>query len=174
MTTPTRDATFTWSDPIAVAMACAQRSGIDAMRAIASGEIPPPPIATVLGMRIPMVEDGEIVFAMPASEMLCNPSATIHGGIIATLLDTVMTCAVYTKLALGRTCTTVDINVHFVRPILPNGRDIVARGRVLYSGRTHATAEASATDDDGKLYAHATGGMAIMDIAEATRFLKAP
>lgn len=157
-----------------VAMACARRSGIGAMRAIASGEIPPPPIATVLAMRIPLVEDGEIVFTMPAGEMLCNPSATIHGGIIATLLDTVMTCAVYTKLPLGKTCTTLDINVHFVRPIAPDGRDIVARGRVLYAGKTRATAEASAADADGRLYAHATGGMAILDLAEATKYLAAP
>lgn len=165
MTTEPREATFRWSDPKQIAMACAQRSGLDAMRAIASGEIPPPPIAAVLSMRIPVIEDGEIVFTMPAAEFLCNPAATIHGGIIATLLDTVMTCAVYTKLPVGKTCTTVDINVRFVRPIAPDGSEIVARGRVLHAGRTRATAEASATDRDGKLYAHATGGMAILDLS---------
>ena len=65
------------------------------------GAAAPPPAAALLGMRLDEVERGRIVFSVVADEMHENPMGTMHGGIIATLVDTAMGCAVFSMLPAG-------------------------------------------------------------------------
>ena len=71
---------------------------------------------------------------------MTNPMGSVHGGIAATLLDTVMGCAVHTVLDDGESYTTTDLHVHYVRGVNP-GKTIVATGTVVHRGRRLATAE---------------------------------
>ena len=139
-------------------------TGIEIMRAIAGGVIPPAPAAMLLGMDFVTVEDGYVRFAAKAAMKLTNPQGTIHGGIIATLLDTAMTCAIFTKLPRGKTCTTTDMSVQFVRPLAPDDGQMTADGYVINAGNTRATARAELKNADGKLCAYATGGAAILEM----------
>ena len=61
---------------------------------------------------------------MPGPEHL-NPLGVVHGGILSTLLDSAMGCAVHTTLAAGETYTTLGLDVKFVRPVRrrPRARD---------------------------------------------------
>ena len=74
-------------------MAAASRgaglSGIEYLKAIAAGEIPPPPIAVLLGFELVEVEEGRAVFAVTPGEYHYNPIGVVHGGLAATLLDSV-------------------------------------------------------------------------------------
>ena len=86
---------------------------------------------------------------------MTNPMGSVHGGIAATLLDTVMGCAVQTTLDDGEAFTTTDLQVHYVRTVNP-GTAVHATGTVIHRGRRLATAEGRLVDERGKLVAHAT------------------
>jgi uncharacterized protein (TIGR00369 family) len=85
-----------------------------------------------------------------------NPLASVHGGIVATLLDSVMGCAVHSKLPRGRGYTTVEIKVNYVRPVTAATGRVRAEGTTIHVGRQIATAEGRLVDAAGRLYAHAT------------------
>src|SRR3954453_23169360 len=80
--------------------------GSDFLRAIQDGELPPPPVAELLGFEIVEVAKGEVTFAMTPAEKHYNPIGSVHGGVVATLLDTVMGCALHTLLPRGAWYTT--------------------------------------------------------------------
>ena len=150
--------TVTWEDPSPVRILGATRSGLDLWRAIAAGDLAPPPIARLLGFdHIEEVEEGRIVFLMDPAEEHLNPLGTIHGGVLTTLLDSAMGCAVHTTLAAGALYTTLELKVNFLRPAFPGGGTLRAEGRVVHGGSTVALAEAQITDaQTGKLVAHGT------------------
>jgi uncharacterized protein (TIGR00369 family) len=131
-------------------LASAESGGLAFLEAIRDGELPPAPIADLLGFRIRSVTEGAVTFALTPAEQHYNPIGMVHGGVAATLLDTVMGCAVHTLLAAGVGYTTLDISVRYQRAITVDTGVVVATGTVLHSGRRTATAE-------GRLVAEATG-----------------
>jgi uncharacterized protein (TIGR00369 family) len=164
----TRTRTIEWEDPLGLARAGAAMSGIEAMRAIASGELPPPPIAVTLGMEVESVRPGRAVFSLLPQEFHYNPLGVVHGGIAATLLDTVMGCAVQTLQPVGRGYTTLELSVKYVRAITLETGVVIAEGSVVHAGRRVATAEGRVTArDSGKLLAHATTTCLIVDSGDS-------
>src|SRR5258705_9738136 len=99
--TRTRSRTFSWEDPSAAADAGLRVPGLEYIRAIAAGTLPPPPIAQLLGFEIVQAEDGRAVFAMEPAEGMVNPIGAVHGGGAATLLDSCMGCPLPTKPSAG-------------------------------------------------------------------------
>src|SRR2546430_3976089 len=93
-----RSKTITWEDPLATARLGATMSGLEYMTAIAEGRIPGAPIAAHFGMRWERVEPGEVVAVLEPDESLYNPIGMVHGGVAATMLDSVVGCAVHTTL----------------------------------------------------------------------------
>jgi uncharacterized protein (TIGR00369 family) len=158
----TRSFTATWSDPQALAEKARSMRGIDFLRAMTQGQLPPPPIASVLGFRIAEVKEGEVVFELVPSERLYNPIGVVHGGIAATLLDSAMGCSVHSQLPLGDAYTTLEMKVNLVRAVTLQSGVLRATGRVIHSGRSTATAEGRLEDASGKLYAHASTTCQIM------------
>jgi uncharacterized protein (TIGR00369 family) len=154
----TRHRTVTWEDPSPVRILGATRSGLELWQAIAAGELPPPPVARLLGFdEIETVEEGRVVFAMDPAEEHLNPLGTVHGGVLTTLLDSAMGCAVHTTLPAGALYTTLELKVNFLRPAFPGGGRLVAEGRVVHRGSSVALAEAQISDGaTRKLVAHAT------------------
>jgi uncharacterized protein (TIGR00369 family) len=158
-----RSRTFTWSDPLATASAARELSGLEAIRAIAAGELPPPPIAELLGMDITHVEPGHVVFALEPAEWMYNPIGSVHGGIAATILDSSLGCAIHTMLAAGVGYTTSDLQVRFVRALSADTGRVLAESRVVHAGRRLATAEGKLyAEADGKLFAHASTSCLIL------------
>jgi uncharacterized protein (TIGR00369 family) len=154
--TASRTRTITWEDPRIGAAQAPTMAGIDYLRAIVAGDIPPPPIARLLGMRLEEVEPGRAVFGLTPSEEHFNPIGMVHGGIAATLCDSAMGCAVQSLLPLGTAYTTAEIKVSYVRAMGLDTGPVRCEGVIIHSGRRMATAEARLTDAAGKLYAHAT------------------
>src|SRR5437764_1586728 len=152
-----RTRTISWQDPIQGAQLGRTMSGIDYLKAIQEGTIPPPPIAVLMNMRIAEVSEGRVVFAAEPEEYHYNPIGTVHGGLAATLLDSAMSCAVHTTLAAGDHYTTLEIKVNFVRPIAVETGRVRAEGRLLHRGGLVATAEGSiVAERGGQLLAHGT------------------
>jgi uncharacterized protein (TIGR00369 family) len=158
-----RSRTFSWSDPLATASAVRNLSGLEAIRMVAAGELPPPPIAELLGMDIIQVGHGHVVFALEPAEWMYNPIGSVHGGVAATVLDSSLGCAVHTTLDAGVAYTTSDLHVRYVRAMSSSSGRVLAESRVVHSGRRLATAEGRLyAEEDGKLFAHASTSCLIL------------
>ena len=130
-------------------------TGLELLQAVFDGHLPPPGVAPLLGMEGVSAEVGRVVFALDPTHEHTNPLGTVHGGILATLLDSAMTCAVFTSLPAGTTTTTVVLSVRYVKAAQPGGQRLLAEGGVVHLGRRLATAEGRVTGPDGTLYATA-------------------
>ncbi|MER7548225.1 PaaI family thioesterase [Actinomadura sp.] len=113
-------------------------------------------IGTLLGITAESLEPGRVVFALTPRPDFSNPLGTVHGGIMSTLLDSAMACAVHTSLAEGAGYTTLELKVNFVRAVPLDGGRLVCEGTTVHVGRKVATAEGRITDADGRLVAHGT------------------
>ena len=161
-TTTTRTRVLEWSNPVATAAAGAELAGIDYMRALIAGELPAPPIAITMNMGPIELEEGRVVFAGEPGEEHYNPIGVVHGGYAATILDSVLGCAVHTTLPLGVGYTSLGLEVKYVRPITRDTGRVLCTGEVLYRGRKQATAEARLTSEEsGKLLASGTSTLMI-------------
>jgi uncharacterized protein (TIGR00369 family) len=148
-------------DPVEAARDLAQLDGLAALRAMIAGELPPPPIATLLGFDLVEVDEGRVVFAVEPGDHHYNPIGMVHGGLAATLIDSATGCAVHTTLPAGTGYTTTDVQVRFVRPITRDTGRIECVGQVVHRGRTLATAEARLSSGD-RLLAHGTASLLIL------------
>jgi uncharacterized protein (TIGR00369 family) len=136
--------------------------GLSFLEAIRAGELPPAPIGELLGFSVGEVERGRVVFVMEPQEKHYNPIGMVHGGVTATLLDTVMGCAVHSTLPQGVGYSTLDISVRYLRPVTVATGTVVATGNLVHSGRRTATAEARLVDEStGQLLATATSTLLV-------------
>jgi uncharacterized protein (TIGR00369 family) len=113
-----------------------------------------------LALSLERVEPGEVDVAMDVQRHHLNLMGTLHGGMIATLADTATGLAMRSTLEDGWTFTTTQLAVTFLSP----GRQgrVLARGRVVKSGRRFGYAEADVVDAEDRLLARATATFAVM------------
>jgi uncharacterized protein (TIGR00369 family) len=152
-----RRRTVRWDDPVGSAEAAGRLAGLPFLEAIRDGRLPAPPVSRLLGFELTEAEVGRAVFECEPSESHYNPIGSVHGGVISTLLDSALSCAVHTTLPAGTGYTTAELKVNFVRPVATGTGRLRSEGRVIHVGSRLATAEARLTDAAGKLYAHAVG-----------------
>ncbi|MEO8505576.1 MAG: PaaI family thioesterase [Acidobacteriota bacterium] len=155
-TTPARTRTVSWTDPLAIASAARGKSGKEILEALIRGEVDHPPFAHLLGLRLIEVGDGLAVFSVEPAEFHYNPIGVVHGGLLATALDSAMGCAVHSTLPMGTAYTTLEIKANFVRPATMTTGPLRCEARVIHRGKTSATAEGKVVDGSGRLYAHGT------------------
>lgn len=157
-----RQHTITWDDPFAMADAGRELSGFAYLSAAFRGELPMPPIASIMNMRGSEVEEGRVVFEAVPAEYHYNPIGTVHGGFASTLLDSAMACAVHSMLPVGASYATLELKVNLVRAITLQTGTVYCEGKIVYLGGRVATAEGRLTDANGKLYAHGTTTCMVM------------
>ena len=87
-----------------------------------------------LKLSIEVIEDDTVVIRMPYSDDLCRSHQMVSGQAMMALIDTCMVFVCYVGQGKYSNCTTVSQNTSFMRPAM--GRDILATGRVLKSGRS--------------------------------------
>jgi len=131
-------------------------SGLELLRALGSHLDAVPNIGRLLGMQVDRVDEGEVVMSLETRPDFSNPLGSVHGGVCATLLDSVMACAVHTTLEPGVGYSTLEIKVNYIATVPTTGVRLTATGRTVHVGRTTATAEGSVYDEDGRLIAHGT------------------
>jgi uncharacterized protein (TIGR00369 family) len=157
-----RSRTITWTDPARARFRGRTLTGFERLVAIQRGELAPPPAAALLGMQLDEVGEGRTVFSIFADEIHENPMGTMHGGIVAALVDTAMGCAVSSILPANAGFTTLELKTNYVRAITQATGRVYAEGTVVHSGGRVATTEARVHDDNGALYAHATSTCLIL------------
>ncbi|MFG1887764.1 PaaI family thioesterase [Micromonospora sp. NPDC049051] len=153
---PVRSRTFSWSDPGVNAAHVGRRDGLDLLRAMIAGELAAPPIMHLVDMSRMEADKGWVAVELVPQEFHYNPLGTVHGGVIATLLDTAAACAVHTTLPAGVGYTSLDLNVKYLRAVTVASGTLRCEGTVLQSGRRTALAEAKLLDAKSRLVAHAT------------------
>jgi uncharacterized protein (TIGR00369 family) len=150
-----RSRTFSWEDPIAIRDAGLTMSGLEFIKAVFEGKLPPPPIAATMDFSGAEAEGGRAVFVGEPGEFLYNPIGVVHGGFAMTILDSAMGCAIQTTLAAGERYTSLETSVNFVRPITTETGRVRCEGTVLHRGGRVATAEGKLiAEKTGKLLAH--------------------
>jgi len=157
-----RSRTISWTDPARSRLRGRELNGYDRLVAMQRGELSPPPAVSLLGLHLDEVAPGRTVFSMLADEMHENPMGTMHGGIVATLVDTAMGCALSSLLPADTGFTTLELKTNFVRAITQATGRVYAEGTVVHSGGRVAMTEARVRDDSGALYAHATSTCLIL------------
>ena len=134
--------------------------GLTQLRAlIASGRRPG--IAVTLDFALTEVDAGRAVFVGIPGEHAYNPIGTVHGGYAATLLDSACGCAVHSRLDATQAYTTLDLKVSYLKAITSDTGRLRAEGRVISIGRRAAFAEATLTDESGRVYATATSTLLV-------------
>ncbi|GAA2704853.1 MULTISPECIES: PaaI family thioesterase [Actinoplanes] len=159
-----RTRTFSWTDPSEHVKLLTELSGLEFLRAMSAGEVPPPPIFQLIDGSSLHAEDGSVTITLDPQEFHYNPIGTVHGGVISTLLDTAAACSVQTTLPVGVGYTSMDLNVKFLRAVTVDSGTLTCTGAVLQRGRRTALAEARLTDAKGRLVAHATSTCLILDL----------
>lgn len=157
-----RTRTYSWSDPLGLVHGAAGRSGLEVMRSLVAGELPPPPIANTLGFRLVEVDHGRAVFECEPAEYHYNPIGVVHAGLASTLLDSAMGCAFATTLDAGVGWTTLELKANFTRALTADTGLVRCIGTVVHPGRTVATTEARLEDTEGSLYAHGTSTILVI------------
>jgi uncharacterized protein (TIGR00369 family) len=129
-----------------------EMTGMEQLQSIIDGGVQPP-IGQTLEFELTEIHPGKAIFTGYPGEKHLNPIGTVHGGYAATLLDSALGCAIHTVLTPGERYTTVDLNVKYLRAILPGMGKVTATAEVVHKGRKIATSEARLVGEDGKLYA---------------------
>ena len=112
-----RERRITWHDPLLGAGVGRQSSGRDYLQAMLDGVLPPPPITRTLGFALTRIEDGEAWFGCTPDESTYNPIGSVHGGLVCTLLDSALGCAVHTQLPAGVGYTSIEIKINYLRGV---------------------------------------------------------
>jgi uncharacterized protein (TIGR00369 family) len=131
-------------------------SGLEQLRAIFSGQTGYEGIVKTLGLRPVSAEHGLVVFEGRPTRAVYNPLGSVHGGYAATLLDTVMGCAVQSRLEAGQAYTTLELKVAYHRALTDASGPVRAEGRAVSVGRRAAFAESKLFDREGRLCATGT------------------
>lgn len=131
-------------------------TGLELLRMAVNAPNKPPFIGDLMGFTDERIEYGNVSFTMKTRPDFANPLGSVHGGICATLLDSVMGCAVHTTLGPGVGYSTLEIKVNYIRTVPTDGRRLIGTGTVIHVGRSTATAEGKVVDEEGRLVAHGT------------------
>jgi uncharacterized protein (TIGR00369 family) len=124
------------------------------VEAMLRGELPPPPVSALLGLRLVSIEDETVVFEMDVRPEQANPMGTLQGGVICALADAAMGTAYATRLQEGETFTTLELKANYLRQVT-DGK-LFATARVVHGGRTIGLTVCEVMDGEGRRVAYLT------------------
>ena len=111
------------------------------------------PFAKLLGIEVDSMEPGVATLSMKLRDEHMRNGGIAHGGAIATLIDSAMAFAIIPILAENERSITVDLTIHYLRPL--SGGSARATARVVRAGRRVITVSAELFDGNEKLAATA-------------------
>jgi uncharacterized protein (TIGR00369 family) len=127
---------------------------LDHIYMVLRGEVPPPPVAQLIGFTLKDAEPGRAVIEFEATPRHANPMGTLHGGVLCDIADAAMGMAFAATLDEGESFTTLELKMNFLKPVW--GGKLVATGRVVKAGRTVGLVECDVVDDKDRLVARAS------------------
>ncbi|MFA7263402.1 MAG: PaaI family thioesterase [Caulobacter sp.] len=140
-----------------------EMTGLEQIQQIFAHGGPPRGLPATLDFDHVELIDGRVVLGGTPDERHYNPIGTVHGGYIASLLDSAVGCAVHASLPAGQGYTTLELKVAYHRAVTKKTGPLRAEGRVTHLGRRAAFAEATLVDLEGRAYASATTTCLVFD-----------
>jgi uncharacterized protein (TIGR00369 family) len=122
--------------------------------ALVRGWLEHSPFASHLGLRLESLGHGEAELALPYEDKLATMGDVVHGGAIATLLDTAGMAAAWSDDTVPENLAgaTVSMSVSFTAAA--RATDLTARARVVRRGRSLCFCEVTVTDAADSVVAH--------------------
>ena len=114
------------------------------------------PYAKLLGLELGEVGRGVASVRLEVREELKQYQGVVHGGAVASLIDTAAAFAVLTQLEINERVTTTDLTIHYLRPA--NSGRLTATARIARTGRRLVVLTVEVTNDQGILVATAVTG----------------
>ena len=111
------------------------------------------PYAQLLGIELLEIEPGIATLGMEVRHDLTQNHGVIHGGAVASLIDSATAFALISLLPEDEKVTTIDLTINFLRPVT-NGM-LKATAKVVRAGRRVMVVSADAFDAAGNLTATA-------------------
>ncbi len=155
----THQRTIEWHDPIIHAVTAHEVSGLEHIQKICRGELPMTPMASHVNLKLLSAEEGRVVGEFQPDASHYNIMGTVHGGMLSTILDTVVGYASYTMLPAGMAQTSIDLNVKFMRPASSTQGRLTCIGEIEKSGRRVNFSQGRIINQEGKIIAHATSSL---------------
>jgi uncharacterized protein (TIGR00369 family) len=112
------------------------------------------PIADLIGFTIGEVGDGRAIVAFQPGPQHANPMGTLHGGVLCDVADGAMGMAFVSTLEPDESFTTLDLHIHFFRPVWK--AQLRAEARVIHRGKNSGYVECDVQDENGKPVAKAS------------------
>jgi uncharacterized protein (TIGR00369 family) len=141
-----------------------QQSGLEAVRRYIRGQLPPPPVSRLLGMKPTDAGLGKATFAMPITPWLEDAFGLYWGGVYALFADAPLALAIRTTLPPGKTVATSELHMSFVRPMSRKTANIVGRAETVHAGSQVGLSMIHITDQNGRMLAFGSTRCLISDV----------
>ncbi len=114
----------------------------------------PAPIGKLLGLTLTRTGAGRATIEFEAGERHANPMGTLHGGVLCDIADAAMGAAYGSTLTDGKTFTTLELKINFLRPVWK--AKLRAEAKMVRAGKTVGLVECDVIDEQGRLVARAS------------------
>ena len=137
------------------------RGGFEILRELASGDLEPPPIYHLTGLRPAKIEPGRAIFTMPASPWVASLTGNVHGGLLGLLAEATTSGLVSATLDAGQRQRIVELRLAYMRPVLADGQTVLGCASFEHRGRSIAFTRCELLNAEGKKVALATATHAL-------------
>ncbi|GAB3263831.1 PaaI family thioesterase [Nocardioides dilutus] len=131
------------------------------VQALIEADEPPSPVAKLFGTTIVEASVGSVTLTSTPGPDAMSRRGGVHGGVVATLLDTALVLAAVTALDTVDDFSTVELSIHYLRPVPADVTVLLTRAEVLKAGRRLSFCQARVEDAAGTVFATATGTVAV-------------
>lgn len=119
------------------------------------------PISQLMGFEVQPGPSGEAIVHLAINERLHNPMGRVHGGVLAVLSDAAMGIAFGRTLENGQDFATIDLHIHFMRPV--RGEKITATAHLRQRGLRIGFVECDITDEKKRLISSASCSCTVIE-----------
>lgn len=159
--------TEVWQEPVrgvAAHPALTRIPGIEQLRAIIEQRLPLPPIGRLTGLRPTDAGLTHSTFTLPVTRWLQDATGYLVPASAALVSDAPLGSAFHNSLPLGKVCTTSELSINYLRPAGPDSERLIAHAEVIKAGNATGLTQARITDATGRLLAHATSRLVVLDV----------
>jgi len=114
-----------------------------------------------LGVKFLEFTPGRLVATLPVRDELLTPFGTLHGGVMAGLVDHVLGCVLYPLMPRGQWAATTEFKLNYLAPV-KQGATLRAESTVLSLGRRTAVVAVEVTSGE-QLVCIAQGTLLVSD-----------
>jgi len=118
------------------------------------------PFPAHMSMRLLSIELDKAVIELKTANYHLQAYGRVHGGVLATLIDTATFWSVFLRIAENAGLVNIDLKLNYLKPV--ENELLTAEGHAIRSGNTICYAESNVKNASGDIVAHGTSTLMIM------------